>query len=105
MYNKRCHVDILNVVRLQPEIASVGDCNFKGFDVLEGFFAVVKSLGLSPSAQVLLVVGNLLMKVAVYNQPLDKVLERFVVVGMMPHILTIVTIPGCVILCRGCRYF
>lgn len=41
-------------------------------------------------------VGDILAKATVRNQPPNEVLERFVVIGMMSYDLVVVIVPSCI---------
>lgn len=43
-----------------------------------------------------LVMGNVFLKVAIYNQPLDEISKCFAVASVIPHILDVVTVRGCI---------
>lgn len=45
-----------------------------------------------------LMMGDVLAKVAIHNQPLDEFLEHFTVVGMVPHVLVVVIVCSCITL-------
>lgn len=47
-----------------------------------------------------LVMGDVLTKIVILSQLSDEVLECFVFIGIVPHVLIVVIVLGCVTLCR-----
>lgn len=54
------------------------------------------------AVQGVLVIGDVLAKIVTCNQPPDEVFKHFAVSSMAPHVLVVVIVPDCIMLCKSC---